>query len=128
MDYGAMSIVTAVWHASCLIEGKADGGLNTLRITFQDADEAVEMRLEGRVAGPWASELDRVWMEAAPRLASKKLIIDLHNVTYADASGKQVLKAIYAQTHATLVTNTPWAQFLAEEITGNQAVNNEEGD
>ena len=123
-----MPIVTAVWHAGCLIEGKANEGLNTLRISIQDTDEAVEMRLEGRVAGPWASELDRVWLETAPRLVSKKLIIDLHNVTYADAEGKKVLKSIYAQTQAAFVTNTPSAQFLAEEVTGKQAVNNEEGE
>ena len=86
------------------------------------------MRLEGRVAGPWASELDRVWLETAPRLASKKLIIDLHNVTYADATGKQVLSTIYAQTRATFITNTPWAQFLAEEVTANRAVNAEKGE
>ncbi|MGC1424564.1 MAG: hypothetical protein WA815_19575 [Terracidiphilus sp.] len=86
------------------------------------------MRLEGRVAGPWASELDRVWLETAPRLASKKLIIDLHNVTYADVAGKQVLRTIYAQTRATFITNTPWAQFLAEEVTSNKAVNAEEGE
>jgi len=69
------------------------------------------------VAGPWASELDRVWLEAAPRLQSKKLVIDLHNVTYADATGKQVLRTIYAQTQAELVATTPWTQFLAEEVT-----------
>jgi hypothetical protein len=78
--------------------------------------EAIEMRLEGRVAGPWAVELDRVWVEKAPQLASKKLIIDLHNVTYADAAGKQVLRAIYNQTKANLIANTPWTQFLAEEV------------
>jgi hypothetical protein len=111
-----------------LLQGEADEGLNTLRITFQDTDKAVEMRLEGRVAGPWASELNRVWVEAAPRLASKKLIIDLHNVTYADASGKDVLKAIYAQTRAEFITNTPWAQFLAEEVSAKAVANDEEGD
>jgi hypothetical protein len=103
-------------------------GLDTLRITFQDTEEAVEMRLEGRVAGPWASELDRVWLDTAPRVAAKKLIIDLHNVTYADAAGKNVLKAIYAQTHAMFVTNTPWASFLAEEVTASEAVKVEEGE
>jgi anti-anti-sigma regulatory factor len=86
------------------------------------------MRLEGRVAGPWASELDRVWLEAAPRLQSKKLVIDLHNVTYADASGKQVLRDIYAQTNAELVASTPWTQFLAEEVTANKVVAVEEGE
>jgi len=104
------------------------GGLNTLRITIQDTAEALEMRLEGRVAGPWASELDRVWLEAAPRLQSRKLVIDLHNVTYADASGKQVLRGIYAQTHAELVATTPWTQFLAEEVTANKTVVLEEGE
>ncbi len=101
-----------------------------MRITFQDTDEAVEMRLEGRVAGPWASELDRVWVETASRLASKKLIIDLHNVTYADASGKDVLRKIYAQTRAAFITNTPWAQFLAEEVsaTATAVQNVNEGD
>jgi anti-anti-sigma regulatory factor len=99
-----------------------------LRITIQDTTEAIEMKLEGRVAGPWASELDRVWVEAAPRLQSKKLVIDLHNVTYADASGKQVLRDIYAQTHAELVATTPWTQFLAEEVTANKAALLEEGE
>ena len=123
------------------------------------------MRLEGRVAGPWASELDRVRPEppgvravgeldarrrgervgdcrqhvhverllererpAALRQQSKKLVIDLHNVTYADASGKKVLRDIYAQTRAELVATTPWTQFLAEEVTANKVVAVEEGE
>src|ERR1700745_4040971 len=123
-----MPLVTRVWHGSCLIEGKANEGHHTLRITIQDTADAVEMRLEGRVAGPWASELDRVWLETAPRLASRKLIIELHNVTYADAKGKQVLSTIFAQTKATFITNTPWAQFLAEEVIANKVVNAGEGE
>ena len=86
------------------------------------------MKLEGRVAGPWASELDRVWVETAPQLSSKKLIIDLHNVTYADATGKQVLRNIYAQTQAELIASTPWTQFLAEEITAHKVQSVEEGE
>jgi hypothetical protein len=112
----------------CPIGGKADEGLNTLRITIQDTAKAVEMRLEGRVAGPWASELERVWVETAPLLQSKKLVIDLHNVTYADASGKQVLRDIYAQTQAELVASTPWTQFLVEEVTANKPALIEEGE
>jgi anti-anti-sigma regulatory factor len=110
------------------MEGKADEGLNTLRITIQDTTEAVEMKLEGRVAGPWASELDRVWAETAPRLQSKRLVIDLHNVTYADADGKQVLRGISSQTHAKLVATTPWTQFLAEEVTAIKSASVEEGE
>ena len=86
------------------------------------------MRLEGRIAGPWANELDRVWVETALRLESRKLVIDLHNVTYADANGKQVLRDIYAQTHADLIASTPWTQFLAEEVTASKTAVVEEGE
>ncbi|HEY2466385.1 MAG TPA: hypothetical protein VGI45_00920 [Terracidiphilus sp.] len=86
------------------------------------------MKLEGRVAGPWAGELNRVWVEAAPQLVHKKLVIDLHNVTYADAAGKQALRTIYDQTHAEFVANTPWTQFLAEEVTAKKAAAVQEGE
>lgn len=92
-----------------------------MRITIQETAEEMEMRLEGRVAGPWAAELGRVWGETAPLLASRKLTIDLHNVTYADASGKQILKAIYVQTNALLVASTPWTEYLAAEVAANRA-------
>jgi uncharacterized lipoprotein YddW (UPF0748 family) len=67
-------------------------------------------------------------VEAAPKFASKKLTIDLHNVTFADRDGKQVLRAIYAQTHARLIATTPWAQFLAQEVTTSKTENVEEGE
>ena len=103
-----------------LSTSKAVEGLEVLRITIQNSSEAFEMKLEGRVAGPWAGELNRAWLESAPQLASKKVIIDLNNVTYADAAGKQVLRAIYGETHADLITSSPWTQFLAEEVTAKQ--------
>ena len=69
------------------------------------------------MAGPWVEELNRVWMETAPQLGKRTLSIDLRNVIFADAAGKQVLREIYAQTHAKLIASSPWAQYLAEEIT-----------
>jgi hypothetical protein len=100
----------ALWSAG------ARKGQDTLRITFQESENAMVIRLEGRLAGPWAAELSRVWVETAPRLASRKLTIDLNNVTYADASGKQVLKAICTETDAELVAGTPLTQFIAQEV------------
>src|SRR3954447_8413767 len=96
-------------------------GRHTLKITIQSDDKQIGMTLEGRVAGAWVAELSRVWVETAPQLGPKTLSIDLRNVTYADAPGKQVLREIYAQTHATLVASSPWAQYLAEEIMHSQA-------
>lgn len=75
------------------------------------------MTLEGRVAGPWVAELNRVWKETAPQLKSRKLIIDLRNVTYADSAGTNALKEIYSQSHAKLIAASPWTEYLAKEIT-----------
>ena len=87
-----------------------------LRITIEEDEAAMNFKLEGRIAGPWAAELSRVWLEEAPRLASRKLLLDLRNVTYADADGTKALREIYALTHAEVVSGTPWTQFLAEQI------------
>jgi anti-anti-sigma regulatory factor len=92
-------------------------GQLTLRISLEQKETAAKVTLEGRVAGPWAAELGSFWEATAPLLASKELSIDLRNVTYADAAGKQVLSAIHGQTGAKLVASTPLTQHLAAEIT-----------
>jgi hypothetical protein len=90
-----------------------------LRITIHETDDAMAIQLEGRIAGPWVAELGHAWAEAAPRLASRKLSLNLRDVTYVDIGGKQVLRNIYAQTGATLLATSPSTQFLAGEIAGN---------
>jgi anti-anti-sigma regulatory factor len=94
---------------------------HTLRISIVESEEAMGIRLEGRVAGPWAAELSRAWVETASRLASRKIFLDLRDVTYADADGTQVLREIYSQTHAKLLAGTPWTESLAEQITRGNA-------
>jgi anti-anti-sigma regulatory factor len=98
-----------------------------LRISIQETVEELELKLEGRIAGPWAAELGRVWVETAPRLASRKLVLDLSSVTYADSGGTELLGQIYAQTNAELLAGTLWTQSLAEQITrsGAQSGNQE---
>ncbi len=92
-----------------------------LRISIQESEQAMEFKLEGRIAGPWAAEFGRVWVETAPRLASRKLVLNLSSVTYADASGTQLLSEIYAQTRADLIAGTVWTESLAEQITHGEA-------
>ena len=87
-----------------------------LRITVEENSNAIVIKLEGRIAGPWAAELGRLWEEKAPAVAQKKLSLDLRETTFADAGGIRVLKAIYSQTGAAILTGTPWTQYLAEEV------------
>ena len=90
-----------------------------LRITVEQNSEAMTLKLEGRVAGPWAAELNRLWEQTAPQLDRRKLSLDIRATTYADASGIRILKAIYSQTGADILAATPWTQYLAEEVSAN---------
>jgi len=89
-----------------------------LRITLQESESVMAVVLEGRLIGPWADELHRVWVETAPQLGSRKVSIDLRNVTYVDAAGKRVLKEIFSQADAKLVAHSLGIQDLAKEILG----------
>ena len=88
-----------------------------LRISIEPKATSIAIILEGRIAGPWAVELDRTWSELAPSIGTQKVLIDLSNATYADANGIRVLHKIYSQTAAELITSSPWTQYLAEEVT-----------
>jgi anti-anti-sigma factor len=102
----------------------------TLRISVYDFEDTMSISLEGRLAGPWVAELSRVWVEAAPQLHSRKLIVDLRNVTYADSAGINALKEIYSQTQAKLLSASPWTEYLVREVSktapekGNEEVAN----
>ena len=89
---------------------------HTLRISIQETESAIVLTLEGRVAGPWAAELGRVWVNEAPRLTCSKLAIDISNVIFADADGTRILRDIYSRARPTIVASTPWTKYIAEQI------------
>jgi anti-anti-sigma regulatory factor len=91
-------------------------GGHTLRITINGNERELVMKLEGRIAGPWVAELSRTWKDQAPLLGARKLFLDLRDITYSDAPGTQVLRDIYDQTGAEILSGNPWTHFLAEEV------------
>ena len=74
------------------------------------------LKLEGRLAGPWVAELDRLWAQTSPARGERKIVLDLRQTTYADGKGIRMLRTIYRATGAELVTASPWTQYLAEEV------------
>ena len=92
-----------------------------LRITLEEKSDAVVLKLEGRLAGPWAAELGRLWDEKAPAFTQKKLSLDLRETTFADAGGIRILKTIPSQSGAAILSGTPWTQYLAEEVASNDS-------
>jgi hypothetical protein len=91
-------------------------GQVTLRISTEQDEAQMVIRLDGRLAGPWAKELVRIWTEKSTELGQRKAAVDLRNVTYVDEQGKSALRDIYEQSHAQLIASTPWTRYLAEEV------------
>jgi len=87
-----------------------------LRITVEENSQAVVIKLEGRIAGPWAAELGRLWEETAPAVRQRKLSLDLRETTFVDARGLRILKNIHSETGAEILAGTPWTRYLAEEV------------
>jgi ABC-type transporter Mla MlaB component len=86
-----------------------------LRITIHEEPQASTLQLEGRLAGPLVSELDRTWRSLAASLGSKKLLVDLCGITQIDLNGRQVLADIHRGTGAEFVADTPMTKYFAEE-------------
>lgn len=61
-----------------------------LKITFNETPDSTNVKLEGKLSGPWVDELERSWTEHSPH-ASGTVIIDLSGVTYIDPEGKRLL-------------------------------------
>jgi anti-anti-sigma regulatory factor len=85
------------------------------------------MSLEGRMAGPWVNECKRTWESLVPSLGSKKLRIDLRDVTYVSAEGKKLLAEMHKSTGADFLTGTPMSEYFAQQATNdNQRQTREE--
>lgn len=97
-------------------------GQHTLRISIHENGNTIGFKLAGRLAGPWAAELDRAWKEVETRLDGKKLSLDLCDVTYSDVEGKRVLREMFKRSRAEFITHSDWSHHLADEIRSSNGV------
>ena len=67
-----------------------------LRITTRLTAESLTFQLEGRLVGPWVTELRDCWEKTS--FDTKRAVhIDLRAVTYVDAAGEGLLAELYRQ-------------------------------
>jgi ABC-type transporter Mla MlaB component len=94
-----------------------------LRISIQELPDAVTMKLEGRVSGPWTAELSRAWQSLETSLGSKRLSVDLSGLDFVDVGGEELLREIHQKTRADFIADSPLAKYFAEQamsgFTGN---------
>ena len=62
-----------------------------LKISIVETHGQRRLVLEGTLVRPWTTEVERVWKSAREDLASRRLIIDLTNVTMISSDGENTL-------------------------------------
>jgi hypothetical protein len=85
-----------------------------LRITIFDAPRVLTFRLEGRLEGPWVSELEECWRGALARRRKPIRRVDLTEVTSIDAAGQACLAAMHRQGAEFLAADCLMKAVVAE--------------
>jgi outer membrane protein len=83
-----------------------------LRLTEHDEPGVWRLTLEGKLAGPWAAEAERVWRQAP---AGKPCEVDLRGVTCADQAGRDLLHQMH-RDGATLIAGDVVMKALIAEL------------
>lgn len=86
-----------------------------LKITEQDDERSVTFTLAGKLAGEWASELERCWRNAVSRGQPDAIRVELAEVTFVDDAGKQLLTQMAAAGAALIATDLVM-KALVEQI------------
>lgn len=86
-----------------------------LRITSQNENDRLGLRLEGKLAGPWVEVLRDCWKDKA--LAGGQILqVDLAGVTFVDQAGRALLREMSA-CHAQLLAKDCHMKAILAEIT-----------
>jgi outer membrane protein TolC len=88
-----------------------------LRITVLDNPEALTFRVEGKLVGQWAGELEQSWKDAAAIRGHRALIVDLSETQFIDEQGRRVLAKLFREG-AFFRTACPMTESIVSEITG----------
>jgi hypothetical protein len=90
--------------------------VDVVRITTQEHPEGLVLKVEGRVIGEWAAELERFWDSFHPLMGTKKLWLDICGVAFIDRRGRQIFQKIFAATGAEILADSPLTRQFAEEV------------
>jgi anti-anti-sigma regulatory factor len=87
-----------------------------LRITIMDTATDRRWIVQGRLVGPWVSELRTAWKKRAHKSQDKRAcIIDLKDVTFIDKSGERLLRAM-SRKGAQLIAEGLYIKHLLEQL------------
>ncbi len=91
-------------------------GNTVLRISMNDQKPMATLTVEGKLVGPWATELGKTWHKLCAPLGHRQLRLDLRGVTFVDASGTRILKEIVKATGAEIFADSPLTKEFANRV------------
>jgi anti-anti-sigma regulatory factor len=86
-----------------------------LMITEQHGATVLIFLLAGALAGDWAVEFNRCWLNTTGKSESSRIIVDLTEVTFVDDLGKEVLGQIMKEG-GQLIAQDVLMKSIVEEI------------
>lgn len=85
-----------------------------LRITIDEGEESVVLRLEGQLIGPWVEDVEQCWRRAFTTLGSRTVQVDLSAVSFVDASGGALLVRMHEAGFRLAGTGPATSQLLQQ--------------
>jgi anti-anti-sigma regulatory factor len=71
--------------------------------------------LQGRLCGPWAADLQRLWQERCNARAGRECVVNLEGVYCVDEAGEEVLRSM-AGEGAHLVASRAYMKYILEGL------------
>lgn len=90
-----------------------------MKITFFKDSESAVLKVEGRLAGPWVDELEKTWHSVTPATSASHLVLDLCDVTFVDAEGRQLLAEMH-EAGVDLIGEGIMTNYMIEGIKRNR--------
>jgi anti-anti-sigma regulatory factor len=86
-----------------------------LRISVLNGSQSARLKLEGKLAHEWVAEAQKAWTALTELAGSKKVVVDLADISFVDDSGKELLSLVH-QCGSELVGSGPMIAALIDEI------------
>jgi anti-anti-sigma regulatory factor len=86
-----------------------------LKITIMETATDRRWIVQGRLVGPWVSELRTTWKRAHRSQDKRACIIDLNDVTFIDKSGERLLRAMWKKG-AQLIARGLYVRHVLDQL------------
>jgi hypothetical protein len=86
-----------------------------LRITVDQSGDPVVLKVEGKLKGPWVTEMERCWQTTQANFPGKRVRVDLGEVDFVEDQGRVLLTEML-HSGAELVATGPMMKALLADI------------